>query len=80
MDLNDLSLEKIVTLYGAVSEICQDYSRMTDGYSLATGDDKFESMPEEIRNMISERQLFFSYRNKVKSVMKDKIMAIMNGG
>ena len=77
MNLEKLTFEKLITLYGAINEICQDYSRMTDGYSLATGDNKFEAMPGEIRDMIGERQQFFSYRNRVKEMLKSKIIKIM---
>ena len=77
MKIDELSLEKLLTLYSAINDICQDYSRMTDGYSLATGDDKFESMPEGIRDMIGERQVFFSYRNKVKEALKKAIVKLM---
>ena len=72
-----MTFEKLITLYGIVSEICQDYARMTDGYSLATGDNKFESMPNEMREMIGERQQFFGYRNKIKELLKSKIVKIM---
>lgn len=68
-----MTLDKLITLYGAISSICQDFSRMTDGYSLATGDSQFENIPEDIRNMISERQEFFSYREKVRDLLKFKI-------
>jgi len=73
MDKN-ITLEKLLTLYSALNEICQDYSRMTDGYSLATGDKKFEEIPEEIRDMIKDRQEFFSYRAKIKNLLRDKIV------
>jgi hypothetical protein len=68
-----MELDKILTLYGAINTVCQEYSRMTDGYSLATGDKKFEQIPEEIRDMISERQEFFSYKDKMRNLLKDKI-------
>ena len=69
----NMELDKLLTLYGAVSNICQDYSRMTDGYSLATGDKRFEHIPEDIRLMIKERQEFFSYKDKVRNLLKSKI-------
>lgn len=75
--LEKMTFEKLITLYSIVSEICQDYSRMTDNYSLATGDNKFESMPIEIRTMVNERQQFFSYRNRIKELLKSKIIKIM---
>lgn len=70
----NITLEKLLTLYSAISEICQDYSRMTDGYSLATGDIKFEEIPDDIREMIKERQEFFSYRAKIKNLLRNKIL------
>lgn len=73
MKENKKTLEELLTLYSALNEICQDYSRMTDGYSLATGDKNFESIPREIREMINDRQEFFSYRLKVKSLLRDRI-------
>jgi len=72
-----ITLEKLLTLYSAINEICQDYSRMTDGYSLATGDKMFESIPEDIRMMIKERQEFFSYRGKIKNLLREKILEEM---
>jgi hypothetical protein len=68
-----MELDKLLTLYGAISNLCQDYSRMTDGYSLATGDKQFENIPEDIRNMISERQEFFSYKDKIRNLLKSKV-------
>jgi hypothetical protein len=50
---------------------------MTDGYSLATGDKNFQAIPNEIKEMISERQEFFSYRLKVKSLLREKIIEEM---
>lgn len=73
-----MELDKLITLYSAVSNICQDYSRMTDGYSLATGDKLFDNIPEDIRIMIKERQEFFSYREKIRNILKNKIREEMN--
>lgn len=73
-----MELDELLTLYSAVSNICQDYSRMTDGYSLATGDKLFNNIPEDIRIMIKERQEFFSYREKIRNILKSKIREEMN--
>ena len=73
-----MELDELLTLYSAVSNICQDYSRMTDGYSLATGDKLFNNIPEDIRIMIKERQEFFSYREKVRNLLKSKIREEIN--
>ena len=77
--LNKMSFDKLIGLYGVINEICSDFSRMTDGYSLATGDKMFETMPEDMRRMIRDRQRFFSYRNVVKDILKDKITKIFEG-
>lgn len=75
--LKRMGIDKLASLYSIINEICADYSRMTDGYSLATGDKMFETMPEDIRNMIDDRQKFFSYRNTIKEIIKDKIVKII---
>lgn len=73
-----MELDELITLYGAISTICQDYSRMTDGYSLVTGDKLFNNIPEDIRIMIKERQEFFSHREKVRNLLKSKIREEIN--
>ncbi len=73
-----MELDELLTLYNAVSNIFQDYSRMTDGYSLATGDKLFNNIPEDIRIMIKERQEFFSYREKIRNILKSKIREEMS--
>ena len=77
--LSQLNFEKLLTLYGAINEICSDYARMTDGYSLATGDNKFENLPRDIALMIKDRQEFFGYKTYVQEELKDRIKKIMNG-
>lgn len=42
--LENLSLEELHTLYAIVGELCADYSKMTDNYSLTTGDNMFENL------------------------------------
>lgn len=64
---------EIGSLYGLLVEICNDYSRMTDGYSLATGDSKFENLPDEVKKMVKERQEFLSYKNIVKEHMRKTV-------
>ena len=76
-NLTKRKLDNLTNLYSIISEICSDYSRMTDGYSLATGDRMFENMPKDIIDMISDRQKFFSYRNIVKDAIKIKLTEIM---
>lgn len=68
------TFNELVEVYGVVNEICNDYSRMTDMYSLASGDKLFENTPEDIKQMIEERQKFFNIRNKIKEEIKQKIL------
>lgn len=75
--INEMSFEKLSSIYSVVNELCSDFSRLTDGYSLATGDKMFEAIPEDIKNMINERQKFFSYRNIIKDALKNKIIKIL---
>lgn len=76
--LERLGLDKLSLIYSVTNEICQDYARLTDGYSLATGDKMFESIPSDISRMIDERQEFFNYRNKLKELLKVKIREQFN--
>ena len=75
--LENLSLEELHTLYTIVGELCADYSKMTDNYSLTTGDNMFENLPDEVRGMINDRQLFISYRLKIKEALINKVKAEM---
>ena len=75
--LENLSLEELHTLYTIVEELCADYSKMTDNYSLTTGDNMFENLPDEVRGMINDRQLFISYRLKIKEALINKVKAEM---
>lgn len=75
--LENLSLEKLHTIYTIVGELCADYSKMTDNYSLTTGDNMFENLPDEVRGMINDRQLFISYRLKIKEALINKVKAEM---
>lgn len=75
--LEDLSLEELHTIYTIVGEICADYSKMTDNYSLTTGDNKFENIPDEVKGMIKDRQRFVSYRLKLKDALIKKIIKEM---
>ena len=75
--LENLSLEELHALYVIVGELCADYSKMTDNYSLTTGDNMFENLPAEVSGMINDRQLFISYRLKIKEALINKVKAEM---
>ena len=72
--LTDLSLDELHTMYAIITELCSDYSKMTDNYSLASGDSLFEHLPDEVKGMIENRQLLVSYRLKLKDALFDKVI------
>lgn len=73
MRIDNKSLDELMTLYNALTAICDDYSRMTDGYTLSTGDSTFENLPDEVKVMIKERQEFFFMKRSVLDLLKIKV-------
>lgn len=71
--IEELSLSTLTNLYTIVSEICQDYARLTDGYALSTGDNKFENMPQDISAMTVDRNRFYGYKLIIKDLITKKI-------
>ena len=71
--IEELSLSTLTNLYTIVSEICQDYARLTDGYALSTGDNKFENMPQDISAMTVDRNRFYGYNAIIKDLITKKI-------
>lgn len=71
--IEELSLSTLTNLYTIVSEICQDYARLTDGYALSTGDNKFENMPQDISTMTVDRNRFYGYKFIIKDLITKKI-------
>ena len=71
--IEELALSTLTNLYTIVSEICQDYARLTDGYALSTGDNKFENMPQDISAMTVDRNRFYGYKFIIKDLITKKI-------
>lgn len=71
--IEELSLSTLANLYTIVNEICQDYARLTDGYALSTGDNKFENMPQDISTMTVDRNRFYGYKFIIKDLITKKI-------
>lgn len=71
--LDDLKIEELHSLYSIVNELCSDFAKMTDNYGLATGNYDVENMPEDMANLISQRQKFMSYKLKLKDELIQKI-------
>ena len=72
-----MSLEQLFTFYNIATDICREYSRMTDGYVLATGDNVLDTsvrIPSDIQNTINERQFYFSIKDKITSELKNRLI------
>lgn len=81
MKLKDMTMEQLFTLYNIVCDICREYSRMTDGYILATGDnvlDPIANIPYDVRQTIKERQEYFSIKDKITNELKKKLLTEIN--
>ena len=77
MKLSNMELDKLAALYSVANEICSEYSRMTDGYILATGDnvlDPLNNIPTDIQNAINERQMYFSIRDRIANELKKRLL------
>ena len=72
-----MSIEQLFTFYNITTDICREYSRMTDGYVLATGDnilDPTHSVPLDMQNTINERQMYFSIKDKITNELKKRLL------
>ena len=72
-----MNITELAALYGVACDICREYSRMTDGYVLATGDnvlDPINAIPSEIQDMINERQMYFGIKDKITKELKKKLL------
>jgi uncharacterized membrane protein len=77
MKLKEMTLEQIFTLYNIACDICREYSRMTDGYVLATGDnvlDPTHHIPNDMQNTINERQQYFSIKDRITTELKTRLL------
>jgi len=77
MAIKDMSLEQLFTIYNIVTDICREYSKMTDGYVLATGDnilDPLYSIPQDIQNTINERQQYFAIKDNITNELKKRLL------
>ena len=72
-----MTLEQIFTLYNIACDICREYSRMTDGYVLATGDnvlDPTHHIPTDMLNTINERQQYFAIKDRITTELKARLL------
>lgn len=72
-----MTIEQLFTVYNITCDICREYSRMTDGYILATGDNVLDtntSIPLDIQNTINERQQYFAIKDRITNELKKKLL------
>ena len=77
MKLTDMSLEQLFTFYNIATDICREYSRMTDGYILATGDNVLDAsnrIPADVQNTINERQQYFAIKDRITNELKKRLL------
>ena len=78
MKLKEMTIEELFTIYNIACDICKEYSRMTDGYVLATGDnilDQTRNIPSDIQNTINERQSYFAIKDKITNELKKRLIS-----
>ena len=69
-----MTMQELIQLYELTKDFCNEYSVMTDNYSLATGDNKFEKIGSEMEKMINERQMFFTFKTKLSQELKKRVI------
>ena len=72
-----MNLQELSALYSVATDICREYSKMTDGYILATGDNVFDpthNIPEDMQKTINERQQYFAIKDKITNELKKKLL------
>ena len=77
MKLSEMNITELAALYSVATDICREYSRMTDGYILATGDNVLDAsnrIPADVQNTINERQMYFSIKDKITNELKNRLL------
>ena len=77
MKISEMNLQELAALYGVATDICREYSKMTDGYILATGDnvlDPLNQIPWDVQNTINERQQYFAIKDKITNELKKRLL------
>ena len=77
MKLSEMSFEQLTAMYNVATVICREYSRMTDGYILATGDNVLDAshrLPADVQNTINERQMYFAVKDKITNELKKRLL------
>ena len=52
MKLSEMNLQELSAIYSVATDICREYSKMTDGYILATGDNILDRITNELKKRL----------------------------
>lgn len=77
MKLSEMNLQELSALYNVATDICREYSRMTDGYILATGDNVLDTsnrIPADVQQTINERQQYFAIKDRITTELKKRLL------
>lgn len=72
-----MNIQELSALYSVAIDICREYSKMTDGYILATGDNVLDAsnrIPSDVQNTINERQQYFAIKDRITNELKKKLL------
>ena len=72
-----MNISELSALYSVATDICREYSRMTDGYILATGDNVLDAsnrIPPDVQNTINERQQYFAIKDRITNELKKRLL------
>lgn len=72
-DFKDMSYAELYSLRCAAKSICDDLSEMATTYSVVHGNKQFQDLPDDMQQLISERQEFYGYIQTLNDVLKNKI-------
>ena len=77
MKITEMTLEELFAIYNVATDICREYSKMTDGYILATGDNVLDAsnrIPSDVQNTINERQQYFAIKDRITNELKKRLL------
>jgi hypothetical protein len=77
MKLSEMNLQELSAIYSVATDICREYSRMTDGYILATGDNVLDTshrIPADVQQTINERQQYFAIKDRITNELKKRLL------
>ena len=77
--IDKMPIDKLAGVYGVASELFNEYTRMCDGYILATGDKLLQNLTPEADDMIKERQKLLTIKETIREKLKEKLEELVYG-